>query len=69
MSVSATWQVLPNNLLQLVLARECSLAEASELLDLWLMTPDGGTLELPPRLYQLAAKLHLFNRPTSRTRH
>lgn len=69
MSVSATWQVLPRNLRMLVQQGECSLAEAAELWDLFLLMPDGETQPLPPRLYPVASKLHLLDLPAVSTRH
>ena len=70
MSVSATWQVLPEELQQLVMTGDVKLVDASEVYDLMLLTPEDEVLELPPRLQPVLEKLMLLEVPVpSETRH
>ncbi len=66
---SATWQELPQWLLEPVMAEALTLAEASHLWDEWLMTPEGQTRELPPVLHPAAQRLHLWRLECSPTKH
>lgn len=56
MHESLSYQSLPSAFLDPVLLGLVPLRTALELWDLWLMTPDGGTLRVPQRL-QAAAEL------------
>ncbi len=69
MSLSTTWQELPDNLLALVLMQEISLAEAAELWDEYLQTADNETRPLPVRLHQAASKVHLLALEARPTQH
>ena len=51
---SLSYQILPRALLEPVLMGLVPLVSAVELFDLWLMTPNGGTLLIPQRLQQVA---------------
>ena len=67
---SLTWQSLPPWLQFPVLAGYLSLVEASELWGLWLKTPDGESLPLPPNLYRAARVLYLLeNSPPTASVH
>ena len=65
---SLTWQELPPDLLEPVMAQALSLVEASELFDLILMHPDQ-TFEVPPHLNEAAGRLMLWAVETEPTRH
>ena len=54
MSSSLTWQSLPPMFLEPVLLGRVSLAQASELWDRYLLTPDGQAVEIPDRLMEAA---------------
>jgi hypothetical protein len=57
---SLTYLELPKDLLEPLLAGVLSLAEASELFDLLLQTPQGQWVVLPPRLESAALRLELW---------
>lgn len=69
MTTSLTWQALPEWLQEPLQNSVLTLAEAAELWDRWLLTPDGEVLMLPPHLYSAAEKLCLWEMPASPTRH
>lgn len=69
MSLSATWQHLPSHLLWPLLDGALTLAEASELWDLMLVTPPGGATEIPPRLWPALDRLNLWLQPAESTLH
>lgn len=51
---SLSYQILPRAFLESVLMGLVPLVSAVELFDLWLMTPNGGTLPIQQRLQQVA---------------
>ena len=59
MPTSVTYQDLPPDLLDPLLAGAISLTEASELFDLALMSPEEK-VEIPPHLDQAVQRLMLF---------
>ena len=60
---SLTYSQLPPLLLEALLAKAISLAEAAELWDNWLLTPDGENREIPRHLWPAVERYHLFVRP------
>lgn len=69
MSLSLTYQQLPESLLQPVLDGHLTLAEATWLFDEWLLTPEGEIRELPEPLWPVAQRLHLLEMEVEPTRH
>lgn len=57
---SLTYTELPDNLRDAMLAGAISLAEAAEIWDLALMTPEDEGGDLPESLWPAAERLHLF---------
>ena len=68
MSLSLTWTELPPYLLQPLMDQVLTLAEASEMLDLMLVS-ESEEVEVPPRLKDAAARLWLWAQEASPTRH
>lgn len=57
---SLTYQELPEELLQPLLAGHLTLWEAAWLWDEWLLTPEGSSRLLPPELWSAADKMALL---------
>jgi hypothetical protein len=68
-SLSATWQELPPNLLQAVLDGHLLIWEAAWLWEEWLLTPEGEMRTLPEPLWPVAQRLHLMEMEVEPTRH
>lgn len=68
MSVSATWQVMPEKWLRPVMEGVLSLVEVSELWDLLLMHP-GQWVSPPPHLREAVSRLSLWQREADPTLH
>ena len=68
-SLSATWQALPPELLQPVLDGHLKLWEAAWLWEEWLLTPEGEFRELPQALWSAAQRLSLLKMEIPATRH
>ena len=68
MSLSLTWQELPDWILEPLMDGHLLAWEASELFDHCLMATEEVT-PLPPHLHPAAAKLHLLEQETSPTVH
>lgn len=60
MHSSQTWQELPKWLLAPLMDQVLTQAEASEMFDCWLMTPEGETRLLPDHLHQAAERMFLW---------
>ena len=60
MSTSLTWKELPDWLLKPLMDGAVTLAEASEVWDYWLLTPEGEIRELPPHLHPAAQRMELW---------
>lgn len=69
MSLSATWQDLPEQLLQPVLDGHLAMWEAAWLWDEWLMTPEGALRMLPQALWPAAGKLNLLAMEAGEAKH
>ena len=57
---SVTWHYLPPNLFRLMLLGAISQADAAEIWDYELTTPEGGYSELPKRLWPAAQAIFLL---------
>lgn len=68
MSTSLTWQELPEWLQKPLLEGAISLAEASEIWDLTLLSEEEW-VSVPRHLYPAAGRLKLWQMSTSPTRH
>ena len=67
---SQTYQFLPSFLFRPLMLGAINLAEASELLDLWLLLGQPETFKPEcPRLRQAAARMSLLEREVSATVH
>jgi hypothetical protein len=60
MSTHLTYLELPEWLYRPLMGGAISQAEAAEIWDYWLLTPDGETRELPPNLHPAAQRLDLW---------
>lgn len=69
MSLSATWQELPEDLLQPVLDGHLMLWEAAWMWDEYLLTAPGETRSLPEGLHPAASRLYLLGMEVEPTRH
>lgn len=69
MSSSATWQELPNWLMAPVMDGVLTLAEAAQLWDVWLMSKERDSLDVPPALIPASSRLRLWATDCGPTRH